>query len=297
MSIDQKGQWLYIISSKKKLIDLNLQEIWRYRDLLILFVKRDIVTLYKQTVLGPLWYLIQPILTSVIFTIIFNGIANINVGDGIHPFLFNLAGISIWNYFSECLKATSDTFKKNEQIFNKVYFPRVIMPMSKVVSGLLKFGIQGLIFLGFYLYFSFSNLSGELNGKALLFFPILVAIMGLLGLAFGMVISSMTTKYRDLTFLVGFGTQLLMYLSAVVYPTDIAISKLSNNFPGAARIINPVIENNPLAKVVESFRYMFFSQGSFSIKSIMITFVLSVVLFLIGLIIFNKTEKSFVDTI
>lgn len=297
MSIDQKGQWLYTISSKKKLIDLNLQEIWRYRDLLILFVKRDIVTLYKQTVLGPLWYLIQPILTSVIFTIIFNGIANINVGDGIHPFLFNLAGISIWNYFSECLKATSDTFKKNEQIFNKVYFPRVIMPMSKVVSGLLKFGIQGLIFLGFYLYFSFSNLSGELNGKALLFFPILVAIMGLLGLAFGMVISSMTTKYRDLTFLVGFGTQLLMYLSAVMYPTDIAISKLSNNFPGAARIINPVIENNPLAKVVESFRYMFFSQGGFSIKSIMITFVLSVVLFLIGLIIFNKTEKSFVDTI
>ena len=297
MSIDQKGQWLNIISSKKKLIDLNLQEIWRYRDLLILFVKRDIVTLYKQTVLGPLWYLIQPILTSVIFTIIFNGIANINVGDGIHPFLFNLEGISIWYYFSECLKATSDTFKKNEQIFNKVYFPRVIMPMSKVVSGLLKFGIQGLIFLGFYLYFSFSNLSGELNGKALLFFPILVAIMGLLGLAFGMVISSMTTKYRDLTFLVGFGTQLLMYLSAVVYPTDIAISKLSNNFPGAARIINPVIENNPLAKVVESFRYMFFSQGSFSIKSIMITFVLSVVLFLIGLIIFNKTEKSFVDTI
>lgn len=291
------NSWLYTISSKQKLTDLNFKEIWQYRDLLLLFVKRDIVTVYKQTVLGPLWYFIQPILTSVIFTIIFNGIANINVGQNIHPFLFNLAGITIWNYFSECFKSTSDTFKKNEQIFNKVYFPRVIMPMSKVISGLMKFGIQCFIFIGFYIYFSFSNSSGELNLNALLYFPVLVVVMGLLGLGFGMIISSLTTKYRDLTFLVTFGLQLLMYLSAVMYPIKVATSKLTNNFPEAASYINPIIENNPLAKVVESFRYMLFSQGSFSNQSILITVIMAFVIFLFGLAIFNKTEKSFVDTI
>ena len=297
MNTNHKDEWLYTISSKRKLIDLNFKEIWRYRDLLFLFVKRDIVTVYKQTVLGPLWYLIQPILTSVIFTIIFNGIANIDVGENIHPFLFNLAGVTIWNYFSECFKATSDTFKKNEQIFNKVYFPRVIMSLSKVFSGLLKFGIQCLIFLGFYIYFSFSDASGELSLSTLMYFPVLVFVMGFLGLGFGMIISSLTTKYRDLTFLVTFGIQLLMYLSAVMYPIKVATTKLSNNFPETAIYINPIIENNPLAKVVESFRYMLFSQGSFSDQSIFITVIMSIVVFLIGLAIFNKTEKSFVDTI
>lgn len=291
------SSWLYVISSKHKLIDFNFKEIWRYRDLLFLFVKRDIVTVYKQTVLGPLWYLIQPILTSVIFTIIFNGIANIDVGQNIHPFLFNLAGVTIWNYFSECFKATSDTFKKNEQIFNKVYFPRVIMSISKVFSGLLKFGIQCLIFLGFYVYFSMSDASGTLNMTTLLYFPVLVLVMGLLGLGFGMIISSLTTKYRDLTFLIAFGIQLLMYLSAVMYPIDVATTKLANNFPDASKYINPLIENNPLAKVVEAFRYMFFSQGSFSNQSMLVTVLISIIVFLIGLAIFNKTEKSFVDTI
>lgn len=297
MNNNHNDEWLYTISSKHKLITLNFKEIWRYRDLLFLFVKRDIVTVYKQTVLGPLWYLIQPILTSVIFTIIFNGIANIDIGKNIHPFLFNLAGITIWNYFSECFKATSDTFKKNENIFNKVYFPRVIMSMSKVFSGLLKFGIQLFIFIGFYIYFSFSNASGELDWTTLMFFPVLVFVMGLLGLGFGMIISSLTTKYRDLTFLVSFGIQLLMYLSAVMYPIKIATSKLTNNFPRVANYMNPIIENNPLGKVVESFRYMFFSQGSFSVQDIFLTLIISIVVFLIGLAIFNKTEKSFVDTI
>lgn len=264
---------------------------------MFLFVKRDIVTIYKQTVLGPLWYVIQPILTSVIFTIIFNGIANIDVGQGVHPFVFNLAGVTIWNYFSECFKATSDTFKKNEQIFNKVYFPRVVIPISKVVSSLLKFGVQCLIFLGFYIYFSLSNAAGELNVGSLLYFPVLVFVMGLLGLGFGMIISSLTTKYRDLTFLVSFGIQLLMYLSAVMYPIKVATTKLSNNFPEVAKYINPIIENNPLAKVVESFRYMFFSQGSVSNHSIFITVIMAIVVFLVGLAFFNKTEKSFVDTI
>jgi len=293
----QHNDWLYSISPKKRVIDFNFKEIWRYRDLLVLFVKRDVITLYKQTVLGPLWYLIQPLITSVIFTIIFNGIANIEIGDGVHPFLFNLAGITIWNYFSECLKGTSDSFKKNQNIFSKVYFPRVIMPMTTVLSALLKFGIQFLIFIGFYVYFIFKGKSGAIDFSVIWLFPILVLLMGLLGLGLGMIISSMTTKYRDLTFLVSFGIQLLMYISAVMYPIEEAVEKIGNNFPKTSHIINPIIENNPLANVVESFRYMFFSQGNFSPKGILITMAVTIIIALIGLVIFNKTEKSFIDTV
>lgn len=289
--------WLYTISPKKKILNFNFKEIWAYRDLLFLFVKRDVITLYKQTVLGPLWYLIQPLITSVIFTIIFNGIANIDVGDAINPFLFNLAGVTIWNYFSECLKGTSDSFKKNQAIFSKVYFPRVIMPLTTVISALLKFGIQFLIFLGFYFYFKFHGQAGEMDFKVLWLFPILILVMGMLGLGLGMIISSMTTKYRDLSFLVGFGVQLLMYISAVMYPIDVAVQKISNNFPDSASVINPFIKNNPLASVVETFRYIFFSQGSFSIRGIIITLIVTIIIALIGLVIFNKTEKSFIDTV
>ncbi|GAA4883887.1 ABC transporter permease [Flaviramulus aquimarinus] len=293
----KKEAWLYTISSKKAVIDLNLKEIWRYRDLLLLFVKRDVITLYKQTLLGPLWYLIQPLITSVIFTIIFNGIANIEISEGIHPFLFNLAGVTIWNYFSECLKGTSDAFRKNQGIFSKVYFPRVIMPLTTVISALIKFGIQFLIFVGFYVFFSLNNEAGSIAFEAIWLLPILVLVMGLLGLGLGMVISSMTTKYRDLTFLVGFGVQLLMYISAVMYPIDAAVQKIANNFPEMAPFINPIIKNNPLANVIDTFRYLFFSQGSFSAKSIILTLVVTLVITLIGLIIFNKTEKSFIDTV
>ncbi|NQY05009.1 MAG: ABC transporter permease [Flavobacteriaceae bacterium] len=296
----EKNKWDVEIVPDAPLLKLNFKEIWRYRDLLILFVKRDVVTLYKQTVLGPLWYLIQPLMTSVIFTIIFNGIADIEVGseaNPVSPFLFNLAGITIWNYFSECFKNTSDTFKKNENIFNKVYFPRVIMPMSVVISNLVKFGIQMLIFLGFYVYFSFSGSSGKIDFSTLIYFPVLVIVMGLLGLGFGMMISSMTTKYRDLTFLVGFGIQLLMYVSAVMYPMDQAIEKLSNKLPEYDHIIVPIIKGNPLANIVESFRHMFFSDGVFNYYSVLYTVIISIVIFCMGLLIFNRTEKSFVDTI
>ena len=190
--------WLYSISPKKKLIDLNLKEIWRYRDLLFLFVKRNVVTLYKQTILGPLWYFIQPLFTSIIFTLIFNNIANISTGDGIPPFLFNLAGITFWNYFKECLMGTSDTFRKNQNIFGKVYFPRVIMPISVVVSNLIKFGIQLLVFACFYVYYVFfTNQATHASPQMeLLLLPLLVFFMGLLGLGLGMIISSMTTKYQ-----------------------------------------------------------------------------------------------------
>src|SRR5690606_17454924 len=190
-------QWLYTISSKHKLVDLNLKEIWRYRDLLILFVKRDIVTVYKQTILGPLWYVIQPLFTSVIFTLIFNNLGQIST-NGVPPFLFALAGITAWNYFQECLTGTSSTFTSNQNIFGKVYFPRVIMPMSVTISNLLKFGIQLAIFIGFYTYYAFQGQTFGFNGHLLLL-PLYILMMGLLGLGLGMIISSMTTKYRDLT--------------------------------------------------------------------------------------------------
>ncbi|WP_405569721.1 ABC transporter permease [Winogradskyella sp. Asnod2-B02-A] len=283
--------WLYVISSKKKLIDFNFKEIWQYRDLLFLFVKRDIVTLYKQTVLGPLWYLIQPLFTALIFTLIFNNLADIPTGEGVPNFLFNLAGITSWNYFKECLVGTSDTFKKNENIFGKVYFPRVIMPMSVVVSNLLKFGIQLLVFVGFYIYYvSFTDkATGVFPQISLLLLPVLIFFMALLGLGFGMIISSMTTKYRDLTFLVQFGVQLLMYGSAVIYPMSYFKDKLPDYYW--------LIEWNPIAITIESFRTISFGDSSLEISKLVYTAIASCVIFLIGLVIFNKTEKSFIDTI
>jgi len=288
LSTTKDDEWLYTISSKHPLISLNLKEIWRYRDLLMLFVKRDIVTVYKQTILGPLWYVIQPLFTSVIFTLIFNNLGQIQTGS-VPPFLFNLAGITAWNYFKECLTGTSDTFTKNQSIFGKVYFPRVIMPMSITISNFLKFGIQLTIFIGFYMYYVFNSSSIAINANLMLF-PVYVLMMALLGLGLGMIISSMTTKYRDLTVLVGFGVQLLMYVSAVPYPVSEARAK----FPETIAFL---VEYNPLTQIIEGFRYMLLSTGSFSWISFVYTLILSLVLFLIGLVIFNRTEKSFIDTV
>ena len=285
-------EWLYEISPKRKLIELNLKEIWRYRDLLMLFVKRDIVTVYKQTVLGPLWFLIQPLLTSVIFTLVFNGVANINV-PGVPMFLFNLAGITTWNYFADCLTSTSDTFIKNQQLFGKVYFPRVIMPISVVISNLLKFGIQLLIFIIFYIIYIGKGSKIEPN-LTLLWFPVLIIIMALLGLGVGMIISSMTSKYRDLRFLVAFGVQLLMYVSAVPYPlSELVNSERLKDYP----LIVSLIKINPLTQVIEGFRYMTIGEGVFNLSNLIATLLMSIAVFLIGLIIFNKTEKSFIDVV
>jgi len=278
-------KWLFVISPKTKLIDLNLKEVWQYRDLLMLFVKRDVITLYKQTILGPLWYLIQPLFTSVIFTLVFNNVAGIQTGS-IPPFLFNLAGITIWNYFKECLTATSDTFKKNEQIFGKVYFPRIIMPMSIVVSNLLKFGIQMLVFIAFYIYFIAIG-HDLIVSKYIFLFPVLVLCMGMLGLGLGMIISSMVTKYRDLTFLVSFGVQLLMYISLVVLPLSLFQEK---GFEWA-------VKYNPMAYIVENGRFMLLNEGSVSQFGIIYTTIFSIAVLLLGIVIFNKTEKTFIDTI
>lgn len=283
----QTEEWLFEITPKNKFLTLNLREIWQYRDLLMLFVKRDVVTVYKQTILGPLWYLIQPLFTSIIFTVIFNNVAGISTGD-VPPFLFNLAGITIWNYFTACLNDTSDTFKKNAAIFGKVYFPRVIMPLSIVISNLLKFGIQFGIFIAFYLFYYFQGANISMNASVLLM-PVVIAMMGILGLGLGMIISSLVTKYRDFTFLIGFGVQLLMYVSAVMYPMALLKEKLPN--------YGWLIDLNPLAYIVETARFMLLSVGEISVIGIVVTFFLTILIFIIGLLVFNRTEKSFIDTV
>lgn len=283
----QTDDWLFEITPKNKFLTLNLKEIWQYRDLLMLFVKRDVVTVYKQTVLGPLWYLIQPLFTSLIFTVIFNNVAGIETGS-IPPFLFNLAGITIWNYFTACLNDTSDTFKKNAAIFGKVYFPRVIMPLSVVLSNLLKFAIQFGIFVAFYIYYYLSGADVSMNGSVV-FFPFLIAMMGILGLGLGMLISSLVTKYRDFTYLIGFGVQLLMYLSAVMYPMALLKEKLPK--------YGWLVDYNPLAYIVETTRYMLLNTGEISIIGLAVTLILTIFIFVIGLLFFNKTEKSFIDTV
>jgi lipopolysaccharide transport system permease protein len=279
--------WLFEITPKNKFFSLHLKEVWQYRDLLFLFVKRDIVTVYKQTVLGPLWYLIQPLFTAITFTIIFNNVAGINTGT-VPPFLFNLAGITVWNYFTACLNDTSDTFRKNASIFGKVYFPRVIMPISIVISNLLKFGIQCFIFIVFYVYYYTQGAAISLN-ISVVFFPLLVVMMGVLGLGLGMLISSLVTKYRDFSYLIGFGVQLLMYLSAVMYPMALIQEKIPN--------YGWLVAYNPLAYVIETTRYMLLDVGNVSIIGLGYTFLVTVLVFFVGILFFNKTEKSFIDTV
>lgn len=287
---DQDKTWLYEISAKRKFIDLNLKEIWRYRDLLLLFVKRDITTVYKQTVLGPLWFFIQPLFTSVIFTLIFNNIASISTGI-IPAFLFNLAGVTAWSYFKESLTGTSSTFRVNANIFGKVYFPRVIVPLSKVISNLVKFAIQMLILIGFYIYYAKFAGASIRPGMHLLLLPVYVLLMGVYGLGLGMLISTLTTKYRDLSLLMNFVIQLLMYVSAVPYP----ISQFKENAPEYSW----VVEYNPLANIIEGFRYSLFATDTlqFNWDNLIVTFVIGIVIFFIGLAFFNRTEKTFIDTV
>ena len=281
-------KWLYEISSKRKLFDLNFREVWRYRDLLFLFVKRDIVTLYKQTILGPLWYFIQPLFTSVIFTLVFNNLGNISTGS-VPPFLFNLTGITAWNYFRVCLTGTSNTFARNQSLFGKVYFPRVIMPISITVSNLMKFGIQLLILICFYIYYVATGSSVAPN-TTLFLFPVLVIMMASLGLGVGMIVSSLTTKYRDLQVLITFAVGLLMYLSAVPYP----LSEANNKFPS---YVADIVTLNPVTQIIESFRYMVLGTGNFSWGGFVYTLCFAIILFLGGLLVFNRTEKSFIDTV
>ena len=287
-SLIEKEDWLYEISAKQPWLDFKFKEIWRYRDLLMLFVKRDIITVYKQTILGPLWYLIQPLFTSVIFTLVFNNLGSISTG-GVPAFLFNLAGITAWNYFTACLSGTSNTFRANAGIFGKVYFPRVITPLSVTLSGLFRFGIQLFIFAVFYGVYYYQGMRLGLNWQIVLV-PFYIICMALMGLGLGMTISAMTTKYRDLTVLVGFATSLLLYLSAVPYP----LSEAKEKFP--SEVVDYVVWN-PLSQIIEGFRNILLNQGHIALDQIGYVGLVSVVLFLFGLVIFNHTEKNFIDTV
>lgn len=285
----EHDEWLYEINSKQPLLAIDFKEIWRYRDLLLLFVRRDIISAYKQTILGPLWYLIQPLFTGVIFTLVFNNIASISTG-GAPPFLFNLAGITMWSYFSQCLNNTSNTFASNAGLFAKVYFPRIISPMSQAISALFKLSIQLFIFTCFYIYFVLKGFAISPN-YTLWFFPFLLLIVAILGLGTGMLISSLTTKYRDFRILIGFATTLLMYVSAVMYPiSEVQNSKTLSEYTW-------LIELNPIAILIEAFRYMTLQEGIFNWGLLGYCTILSFAVFFVGLVVFNRTGRNFIDTI
>ncbi len=283
--ITEQNDWSEIISPKRSVFDINLKEIWRYRDLIMLFVRRDFVSQYKQTILGPIWLFLQPLFTTLTFYVVFNQIAKIPTNN-IDPILFYLSGITIWTYFSDCFNKTSNTFVANAGIFGKVYFPRLTTPISIVISNLIKLGIQTVLFLAIMGYqIIFKNAEVKIN-LYILTLPYLIFLMAIMGLGLGIIFSALTTKYRDLGFLLTFGIQLLMYATPVIYPLSYTSGKLHD-----------VISMNPLTPILENFRYAFFSTGSFDWNSLAYTSVFSFGVLFLGVIIFNQVEKSFMDTV
>lgn len=281
-------EWLFEISPKKSAFEINFKELWLYRDLLMLFVKRDIVTFYKQTVLGPIWFIIQPLLTSIIQFIIFSKIAAIP-SDGIPYFLFVLAGNIIWFYFSDCLKAVSETFTANQNIFGKVYFPRIIMPIKVVVSNLVKFGIQFSFFIVVLLYFIYKGY--DINPNLLVMItPILLIIIAMLAMGIGMLISSLTVKYRDLNFVITFGISLFMYITPIVYPTSLVLEKVNPKY-------HVLVYLNPLTGILDFFKYAFLGSGTIDLSYLLYSFIFGLVVLFMGILVFNRTEKSFIDVI
>ncbi len=285
MPTDEK--WDIELTPHSSLFDLKLDDIWHYRDLLMLLVRRDFVSFYKQTILGPLWFFIQPLFTTVIYTFVFGNLADISA-DHLPKPLFYLAGITAWNYFADCLTKTSTVFTANAGLFGKVYFPRLIVPLSIVVSNLIRFGVQMVLFflmIGFYV---FKGANVHPNAYLLLF-PFLLMLMAMLGLGLGMIISAMTTKYRDLSFLITFGIQLMMYLTTVIYP----LSTVKEKYPK----YQWMVEYNPMTPIIESFRYGFLGQGTFTMLSLGITTAITILILLIGIVIFNRVERTFIDTV
>ena len=280
----QDQDWDLIIEPRRAWWDLRLGQVWHYRDLIMLFVWRDFVSTYKQTILGPLWYLIQPIITTLVFTVIFGNIANLPT-DGLPHFLFYMSGTVIWTYFSGCLKKTSNTFAANAGLFGKVYFPRLAIPIADLISNLITFAIQFALFLAFLAYFMLSGSDVRVTTWALLL-PVLVFLMAGLGLGFGIIVSSLTTKYRDLRYLVGFGMQLWMYATPVIYPASTIPEELQW-----------VLNVNPIAPVVEAFRYAFLGAGSPSWGGLAYSFAFMLAVFTIGVLIFNRVESTFMDTV
>ena len=280
----EQEKWDLVLQPRRRWFDLHLRDLWRYRDLIFLFVKRDFVTFYKQTILGPLWYLIQPLLITMVFTVIFGKVARTST-DEISPFLFYLAGMVAWGYFANCLNQTSNTFVKNANIFGKVYFPRLTIPVSVVIINLVKFGIQLTLFIGIYLYIIAGGSSARPTSLILLL-PILVFQMALLSLGAGILVSSLTTKYRDLTFVMTFAVQLWMYASSVVIPASSIPQKYL-----------PVYMLNPMVSVIEVFRYAFLGKGVVNPAYITISWAVTLLVLFGGIILFSRIEKSFMDTV
>ena len=277
-------EWVLKIRPEKSLLSLDFKALWRYRDLLSLFVKRDFVSLYKQTILGPIWVLLQPLLTTATYIIIFEKFAKIST-NGLPGILFYMSGIVLWSYYSDCLSKTSETFTSNENIFGKVYFPRLIVPLSIVVSNLVRFGIQLLLLVLIWFYFYLKGTPLHFH-SSLFLFPVLVLLMGGHGLALGIIISSLTTKYRDLKFLVQFGIQLLMYASPVVYP----LSSVPDKYKWIMLL-------NPMTSIIETFKYGFLGVGEYRPDFLWINFLFLILISFIGLVLFSKTEKNFMDTV
>ncbi|TDB63464.1 ABC transporter permease [Arundinibacter roseus] len=281
----QTDQWDLEIQPESSFFELNWRELWHYRDLILLFVRRDIVSTYKQTILGPIWFFIQPILTTLTYVIIFGNIAGISTG-GVPKILFYLAGITLWNYFQECLMKTSDTFILNQNLFGKVYFPRLAIPISIVISNLFKFFIQLALFLVAWVYFLLQAESPIQPNGTLALFPVYLLLMSGLGFSFGVLISSLTTKYRDLRFLIQFGVQLLMYGTPIVYPLEIV--------PDKYRLL---LLANPITSVIEAFKYSFLGQGYFSWFGLGYSLIFMVICLFLSILVFNRVEKTFMDTV
>lgn len=277
-------RWQKVIKPKTNFFELNLKELFKYKDLIFMFVKRNFKRQYKQTVLGPLWYIINPLITSVLFTLVFGTIAKIST-DGVPQFLFYMSGNIIWQYFATCLTSTSSTFTSNSRLFGKVYFPRLTMPISTVIFSAISFAVQFVIFIGFLIYFVAIGEVVAPNGYMLLL-PLLLLHTAALGLGFGIIISSLTTKYRDLSILVGFGIQLWMYITPVVYPLSTLSSKMK-----------PIIMLNPMSAIVNNFRFAFLGSGQMEWGYWGVSAVITAVVLFVGIVIFNRVEKTFMDTV
>lgn len=281
---DQSAGWTEVIQPSAATFDLRLRELWRYRDLISMLVRRDFVANYKQTVLGPAWFVIQPVLTSLTYALIFGRAAKLGP-DNVPLLLFYMSGITIWTYFADCLTKTASVFKDNASMFGKVYFPRLVMPVSIVISHLMKFGVQMALFLAIWLYYRVVGRIGD-PSPLLVVVPLLVVLMGLMGLGAGMIISALTTKYKDLVFLITFGVQLLMFSTPVLFP----ISRLPTEY-------HWIIRANPMSSIVEAYRFVFTHSGSFSWSALGYSTVWALLLLSIGAVIFNRVEKSFSDTV
>ena len=276
--------WTKEIKPQKRLLDVDIKGLWRYRDLYYMYVKRDIITVYKQTVLGPLWFLIQPILTTIMFMFVFGNLAGIST-DGMPQPLFYMAGILLWTYFSNCFNSCSNVFATNAGVFGKVYFPRLVVPLSTITSCLVKLGIQLLLFIAIYIYYAVSGAPVKINGYIVLF-PFLVFLTAFHALSWGLIISALTTKYRDLRQLVGFGVQLLMYATPVIYPMSTTSGK-----------IRTILELNPLTPIFEAFKYSCMGCGSLSWGGLLYSTIFMLVALFLSVIIFNRTERNFMDTV